>query len=68
MGDSPSLNFMPSFNESYDEDIFTQFSNLTYVLSFTSLSKMCNDSILIVGDARIQLPPFHACARSAVKR
>jgi hypothetical protein len=26
MGDSPSLSFMPLFNESYDQDIFTQFA------------------------------------------
>lgn len=26
MGDSPSLNFMPTFDEEYDEDIFTQYA------------------------------------------
>ena len=38
MGDSPSLNFMPSFSESYDEDIFTQFANIAYVLSWVLIT------------------------------
>ncbi|KAJ3575771.1 hypothetical protein NP233_g877 [Leucocoprinus birnbaumii] len=28
MGDSPSLNFMPTFDEDYDEGIFTQYAGL----------------------------------------
>lgn len=32
MGDSPSLNFLPLFSDTYVQDIFNQFASFAYVL------------------------------------
>ena len=40
MGDSPSLSFVPAFDEPYDEGIFEQFAEFAWVVTSLKIDRL----------------------------
>lgn len=65
MGDSPSLSFVPAFNESYDEGIYQQFAEFAWVVRIMFMKTVKFIELGVVATKVLTL--YSASGRQAAK-